>query len=236
MRLLKNIKHFYKCDPCFYYPTKEEIDYYNLSDNILKGWITEKLTEYKKDLSKELDSFEKDIESNQSYAKYHIRNVFDILYLCLDNYEADQSYYDDFIYIFKEMYEKCVFDYLSYISKETIHEFAYLLKNENPDEFHTTVAWEKNQKYGGILIQTYYNNPKTFEELLIYFKDVIYQKYGLYLQYDMSILIQFCIEFNLPYVDLLKEAHKKAMKLDYPSNHNFKYQFCERSKNEWEDI
>ena len=91
-------------------------------------------------------------------------------------------------------------------------------------------------KYAGIIPNLYYSNHlDVFDEVLKYFANVIYQKYGLYLQKVMNTIIEFCKEYNLPYVDLLNKAKEDAKKLDYPSNHEFKYQFKPRLDVKWED-
>ena len=163
---------------------------------------------------------------------YSIKNLF---HICMGNYPATKEYYYELPKLLKDFYENDMLDFNAFnsICVVSFASVTSLLKQEN---YGVAEPWQKQIRYGGNLIFVYYNNQEVFHTLLLYFANVIYQKYGLYLQSDMKTLIEFCIEFNLPYVDLLKEAHKKAMELDYPSNHEFKYQFGDRLKKEWKVI
>jgi hypothetical protein len=80
------------------------------------------------------------------------------------------------------------------------------------------------------------NKMDVFDRLMKIFINKVYPKYGLFLQPAMKMLIQFCKEKNLDYVDDLLICHKKAMKEDYPSHHEYKYNFKKRDEKEWEEI
>ncbi len=238
MRSIEEIKRSYISDPKFGGPCRDEIEYYGFNDDIYKEWITEKLLNYQKKLLKEINHF-KNIKNPIKKLEIEKFRLFDFAYFfdfCMENYPASDSYYYELPELVKKIYDNDMFDYLSYDDlRMRMFRFANLVYYVRPEDHGFTVDWDCGKKYTGMLIQVYYHNPKVFEELLMYFLNVIYQKYGLYLQYDMNILTQFCYEYNLLYMNLLEEAHKKAMKLDYPSNHEFKYQFYDRLNVKWKE-
>ena len=233
---IEEIKERYLREPWYYHPKKEVMKYYSIDVNVLNGWMTEYLLEKKEQLYIRMNQFNSlynKVKMDDSRIEMHyIQNLF---YICTENYPATKEYYYELPKILEDYFENDMFDF-NVFEKYSVISFARVtsfLKQENNE---ATKQQEKLKKYSGNLVFVYYNNQEVFHTLLLYFANVIYQKYGLYLQNDMKSLIKFCIEFNLPYVDLLKEAHKKAMELDYPSNHDFKYQFGERLKVEWKVI
>ncbi len=233
---IEEIKENFLREPDYNHPIKELREYYSIDVNVLNGWMTEYLLEKKEQLYKRMKQFNSlynqlelsDLQSEM----YSIQNLF---HICMGNYPATKEYYYELPKLLEDFYENDMLDFNAFnsICVVSFASVTSLLKQEN---YGVAEPWQKQIRYGGNLIFVYYNNQEVFHKLLLYFANTVYQKYGLYLQDDMETLIEFCIEFNLPYVDLLKEAHKKAMKLDYPSNHDFKYQFGERLKKEWEII
>ncbi len=238
MRTLEEIKKRYLFDPHFNHPSKEEIEYYSLNDEIYKEWIIDKLSFFKMILYKKIEKFKNNLDSNSTTEDMVelFSEILDTFEDCMNYYPATYSYYFSLPELLKEMYDKDLFDYVTYEGKDIrTYRFANFVYYVRPLDYGMTIEWHRGKKYTGMLIQVYYNNPKVFEELLLYFANTIYQKYGLYLQYDMNILIQFCYEYNLPYLDLLYDAHKKAMEFDYPANHEFKYQLEPRKDIKWEE-
>ena len=238
MRTLEEIKKKYLSDPWFNRPYDEEIEHYGLNQSIYKEWITEELLEFKKILFLKIDQFDNVFNSIDEFNHKNMlfSDIYSIFNYCMEYYPAVESYYLCLPDVMKKMYENNMFDYITYDSNKVRYSrFARLVYYLRPQDRGTMIDWDRGKKYTGMLIQVYYNNPKVFNELLLYFANVIYQKYGLYLQYDMSILIQFCYEYNLPYLDILYEAHKKAKELDYPSNYEYKYQLIKRKEIKWED-
>jgi len=238
MRTLEEIKKKYLSDPWFNHPWNDEIEYYGITEETYKEWISERLLGFRKVLYSRIDNFESNINLNNKLENIlmlfsDIHSIFDS---CLEYYPAVESYYLCLPDVMKKMYENNMFDYITYDSNKVRYSrFARLVYYLRPQDRGTMIDWDRGKKYTGMLIQVYYNNKEVFNELLLYFANVIYQKYGLYLQYDMSILIQFCYEYNLPYLDILYEAHKKAKELDYPSNYEYKYQLIKRKEIKWED-
>ncbi len=237
MRTIEEVKKRYLDWPEMYGPSKEEIEYYNLNENVYKEWVTEKLLTKRKALFEKIDSFYEFFKSIESVDS-KINELADIYWHfdeCMSNYTASDSYYYCLPETMKKMFDNDMFDYISYVNENRQYSFAYKNAPLDPSVRGIPISYEYCHKYSGMLIQVYYHNPKIYEELLLYFANTIYQKYGLYLQYDMNILIQFCYEYNLPYVDLLYDAHKRAMELDYASNHEYKYQLKPRKEIKWEE-
>ena len=238
MRSLEKIKEEYLFYPKINLPTKEEIDYYSLNEAIYKEWITEELYKTKELLFFELDRFDSYVNLNIGLVK-KIRKISDIYRRfdnCMEYYPANQNYYEETPLILKKVFNSNLLDFLTYDNQEGQYSFASLVYKIKPEDLGMPLPWEDGLKYKGILIMIYYNSPKIFEELLVFFKDVIYQKYGLYLQEAMNVLIDFCKYNNLPYVNELKESHSKAMKLDYPAHNKFKYQLKPRKIINWKEI
>ena len=217
-------------------PTEEERKYYSINENTLRKWRTEWVFDIRNKLFKKIDNFPKNVSNSTDKAMeiYSINNLFSI---AVYDKKTEDNYYHEMLSIFKKMYENDMFDYLSY------DEFAYgnsyrssiRFANQEISELYETSLKYDNQKYAGIIPLLYYSNHlDVFEEVLKYFANTIYQKYGLYLQYSMNILIKFCKEYDLPYVEMLEDAKKRAKELDYPSNHEFKYQFLPRLDVKWE--
>jgi len=235
MRSLDEIKR-----ECFIfsnkYLTDEEIKYYSITEEKLKEWRTEKCINYKNELFDMIDSFDYILSNTEDKAKemYSVNSVFS---LSVYDRKTEDSYYYEIPKIFKKMYENDMFDYLSYDEYLYGNEYRTSIRfaNQEKSELETSSLKYENQKYSGIIPLIFYSNHlDVFKELLEYFANTIYQKYGLYLQYSMNILIKFCKEYNLPYVDMLESAKRKAKELDYPAHHKYKYQFIKRKEVIWE--
>ena len=236
MRTLEEIKRKYDMFSFDAEPTEEERKYYSINENTLRKWRTDKAVDYKKKLFDEIDNFNyKYVDISEAIDGIQVIDLY--FAMSTTDIDFEDNYYHEMLSIFKKMYENDMFDYLSY------DEFAYgnsyrssiRFANQEISELYETSLKYDNQKYAGIIPLLYYSNHlDVFEEVLKYFANTIYQKYGLYLQYSMNILIKFCKEYNLPYVEMLEDAKKRAKELDYPSNHEFKYQFIDRREVIWD--
>ena len=235
MRSLEEIKKEYLGYHTFYYPTKEEREFYSINEKTLRKWRTEEILQQQDDLYNLIDDFKSNYKKiSLKELKGKIYYIFYYFVLCVENEPFDDEYYLNIIEIMKKMYENDMFDYLTY---QKTYSFANVTSPLPPDFIGTPVRWDIGKKYTGIIVQLFYTYQyDVFDEVIKYFANVIYQKYGLYLQDDMETLICFLDENRLGYVDLLKEAHKKAMELDYPSHYEFKYYLEEKKKIEWREL
>jgi hypothetical protein len=139
------------------------------------------------------------------------------------------------------MYEYNMFDFMSiepigdYGIKELDKSFADFndIKNHRYS-VHNNIITTDN-KYVGIIPSYYYcGHLEEFNKLLLYFANTIFKKYGLYFQHSMSVLIELCKDYKLPYLKILYKALKEAKNIDYPNNHSFNYDgFNIRKKVDW---
>jgi hypothetical protein len=238
MRLLEEIKNEYVNSGTINYPNKEECDYYSINDAILKKWRTEAIINNRKKLDIKIDEFngnkEKKIEK-----KYQIDYIFRYFYMSTNDYTTEDYSYNEIPFIFKKMYINDLFDIFSYEKDSYFKgDYQFYLANlrKTPNEPSIPIHLYDGRKYAGIIPNLYYSNHlDIFEDVLEYYANTIYKKYGLYLQDSMKILISFCNEFKLPYIEMLKKAQQDAQKLDYPSNHEFKYQYVPKMNIKWEN-
>ncbi len=232
MRTLDKIKYDYLESFTYNNPTKEEIDYYKITDDLLKKWRTQERLDYKIKFFNMLTEFN-NCDNQNKEKRYMIVSVYNYFFECTNDRDTEDAYYHEILPIFKTMYENDIFDLLTYNEKWS----PYLAKLKGPlPPMCIPIPLYIDRKYAGIIPNLYYSNHlDVFDEVIKYFANVIYQKYGLYLQKVMNTIIEFCKEYNLPYVDLLNKAKEDAKKLDYPSNHEFKYQFKPRLDVKWED-
>ena len=232
MRTLDKIKYDYLDSFTYTNPTKEEIDYYKITDDLLKKWRTQERLSNKKEFYNQiikLNNYDKlELENKQL-----ISTIFYLFVNSTNDYATEDFYYYEILPIFKTMYENDIFDILTY---ENNRKQLYLGNISKPDPRSFPIQIYAGRKYVGIIPNLYYSNHlDVFDDVIKYFANVIFKKYGLYLQKAMNIIIEFCKEYNLPYVDLLNKAKEDAKKLNYPSNHEFKYQFDPRINVEWEN-
>ena len=234
MRSLDEIKR-----ECFIfsnkYLTDEEIKYYSITEEKLKEWRTEKCINYKNELFDMIDNFDYILSNTEDKAK-EMHSVNSVFSLSIYDRKTEDSYYYEIPKIFKKMYENDMFDFLIFEEWmfNNLYESRIVFANEEKKEIEELYNKGENKKYAGAIPALFYSNHlDIFKEVLEYFANTIYQKYGLYLQYSMNILIKFCKEYNLPYVDMLENARRKAKELDYPAHHKYKYQFYEVRKENW---
>lgn len=232
MRTLDKIKNDYLDSFTYTNPTKEEIDYYKITDDLLKKWRTQERLDYKIKFFNMLTEFN-NCDNQNKEKRYMIVSVYNYFFECTNDRDTEDAYYHEILPIFKTMYENDIFDILTY---ENNRKQLYLGNISKPDPRSFPIQIYAGRKYVGIIPNLYYSNHlDVFDDVIKYFANVIFQKYGLYLQKAMNIIIEFCKEYNLPYVDLLNKAKEDAKKLNYPSNHEFKYQFDPRINVEWEN-
>jgi len=232
MRTLDKIKYDYLDSFTYTNPTKEEIDHYKITEDLLKKWRTQERLSNKKEFYNQiikLNNYDKlELENKQL-----ISTIFYLFVNSTNDYATEDFYYYEILPIFKTMYENDIFDILTY---ENNRKQLYLGNISKPDPRSFPIQIYARRKYVGIIPNLYYSNHlDVFDDVIKYFANVIFQKYGLYLQKAMNIIIEFCKEYDLPYVDLLNKAKEDAKKLNYPSNHEFKYQFDPRINVEWEN-
>ncbi len=233
MNTLEDIKKYY----IYFkkYPTEEEIEYYNVQSDSYIKWRTEYAITNQTVLFKAIDKLVNNGDDE---------NKFDLMIpiyfgLCTHDMIYEDYYYQEIPKIYKKMYENNMFDYLSYrnytpAARERI-DVIHLFANQDFEELQPRALVYENQKYAGNIPLLYYSGHlDIFEDILKYYANFIYQKYGLYIQESMNVLIKFCKEYNLPYVDMLEEAKRKAKEIDYPAHHEYKYQFVKRVDAEWE--
>lgn len=235
MRTLEEIKynylHFKK------YPNEEENKYYKISNESYIKWKTDYALDKKIKLFETIDTFENESINNNEDKLILMERIDACFSLSVQCNIYEDYYYFEIPKIFKKMYENDMFDYLTY--SEYGHNTRYYntltFANQNFTELQPRALVYENQKYAGIIPLLYYSKHyDIFEEVLKYYSNFIYQKYGLYIQESMNVLIKMCKEYNLPYVEMLEDAKKRAKKLDYPAHHEYKYQFVSREDVEWE--
>jgi len=219
-------------------PTEEEMKFYNISLEVFIKWRTEYALEFQKKLYDNINKICSD--DVNSIDKRNIMEWIPIhFHLATSDRIFEDYYYQEIPKIYKKMYENNMFDYLSYRNYTPAERerlgVIHLFANQDFIELQPRALVYENQKYAGEIPLLYYSGHlDVFEDILKYYANFIYQKYGLYIQESMNVLIKFCKEYNLPYVDMLKEAKKRAKELDYPAHHEYKYQFISRVDVEWE--
>ncbi|MBQ9520479.1 MAG: hypothetical protein IJR67_03280 [Acholeplasmatales bacterium] len=238
MRSFEEIKHDYINSWTTEGPNKDEIDAYFITDDLLKMWRTDFFIKNKIHLYNIITEF-KENKDKKTEMKYQIDDIFYSFYLSTNDYVTDSFSYYDIPYIFKKMYENDLFDSLSYINDACYRnnkQRYFANRVESPKEPSILIHLYDGRKYTGIIPNLYYSKHfDVFEEVLKYYANTIYKKYGLYLQNSMEILIEFCKDYNLEYVEMLRKAKSDAKELDYPNNHEFKYQFLPRIDVKWEN-
>lgn len=232
MRKLEEIKYEYLNSFTTITPSEEEIKYYKITEILLKKWRTDECIKFKSKFNNELSKFKVCNNSNVENI-----NMMDSIFHCFvfstNDYVTEDFYYNEIFPIFQSMYENDMFDILTYENNRKQFYFANISET---DSRSFPIHLYDGRKYTGIIPNLYYSKHlDVFEEVLNYFANVIYRKYGLYLQKAMNVIIDLCKEYNLPYIDLLEKAKEDAKRLDYPNNHNFKYQFFPRLNVKWED-
>ena len=236
MKNLEDIKHDYLVLRTK--PTEEEMKFYNISLEVFIKWRTEDALEFQKKLYDDIDKIcSNNVNSND---KRNLMKWIPIHFnFAISDHILEDYYYQEIPKIYRKMYENDMFDYLSYGEYNPLqmqrHFTVITFANQDFTELQPRALVYENQKYAGKIPLLYYSGHlDVFEEILKYYANFIYQKYGLYIQESMNILIKFCKEYNLPYVDMLKDAKRKAKELDYPAHHEYKYQFISRVDVEWE--
>jgi len=220
-------------------PSKEEINYYSLTENVLKKWRTEYSIECKNELDEAIEMVIINADNKKVGRSKLMNKVSNRFFLATHDNVFEDYYYQEIPKIYKKMYENDMFDFLSYReytpAERERRDVINLFANQDFTELQPRALVYENQKYAGDIPLLYYSGHlDVFEDILKYYANFIYQKYGLYIQESMNVLIKFCKEYNLPYVDMLKEAKKRAKELDYPAHHEYKYQFISRVDVEWE--
>ncbi len=231
MRTIEKIKYEYLHSLTTNTPTEDEIDYYKITDDLLKKWRTQERLSNKKELYNVIIEL-KNCNIDDLKIKQLICDAYYYFVVSTNDYLTEDFYYYEILPIFKTVYDDDIFDFLTYDKNGWC---LYLAKLRKSNIRSIPIHIYDGRKYAGIIPNLYYSNHlDVFDEVLKYYANVIYQKYGLYLQKVMNTIIEFCKEYNLPYVDLLNKAKEDAKKLDYPSNHEFKYQFKPRLDVKWE--
>ncbi len=237
MKNLEDIKHDYLIFRKK--PTEEEIKFYNISKESYTHWRTEHAIECKNELDEAIEMVIINADNKKVGCSRLMNIVSNRFFLATNDNVFEDYYYQEIPKIYKKMYENNMFDYLSYreytpAERERIG-VIHLFANQDFSELQPRALVYENQKYAGEIPLLYYSGHlDVFEDILKYYANYIYQKYGLYIQESMNVLIKFCKEYNLPYVDMLEDAKKRAKELDYPTHHEYKYQFVYREDVEWE--
>ena len=224
---------------------EEKRNYYHITDEMLLEWRTEKQFNMQKNffqyvgLINEENEFWHDNYNNKLLSNLERINVIFDLSIAYRN--AKPEVYDELEHLYDVALEYDIFDF--YTFKNCTHTNSERDRNEMyigkdyryREEGKKTIIVD--EWYIGLFPNLYKaNKMDVFDRLMKIFINKVYPKYGLFLQPAMKMLIQFCKENKLEYVDTLLECHKKAMKEDYPSHHEYKYNFMKRDEKEWEEI
>ena len=237
MRELSEIKRKYTTFGNSDRPSDEEMTQYGISDDDLREWMTEKALDNKKSMERDISSFSHYIFDELIEKKdkiIHMNSIMIGFLLASSDRIFTHSYYYEILDNYKMMYENDMFDFLTYREYGYGNEYhtRIMFANQEKIELDPQHVTYSGQKYSGLIPPLYYSNhQEVFEEVLLYFANKIFIKYGLYLQDAMKVLIKFCKEYDLPYVSILEESITKA-KACY-KNVRYKYQLIESKKCEW---
>ncbi len=235
MRSLEEIKKYYCIGLYKDNPSQEEIEFYSITNDLLKKWRTENVMIKRDDLFNTIDKL---INTTDSKNKFDLMEWIPIYFRqCTYVCDYEEYYYQEIPKILKKMYENDMFDFLSYkeYAPRTRELVRLMFANQDFSLLQPGALIYKNQRYAGRIPLLYYSGHLgVFEDILKYYANYIYQKYGLYIQESMDVLIKMCKDYNLPYVEMLEDAKKRAKELDYPTHHEYKYQFISRVNVEWE--
>jgi hypothetical protein len=230
MRTLKEIKKAYLLSCDYDSISIEERREYNITEDKLKKWRTEYVMEKGQYFTESVEDLRDNI------GPYSDEKLFDdIFYYFAErttDFMTEEFIYSNIIYIFEMMYECEYFDIFTF-DIEAQNRIAEL--RQKPKNGEIIVKIYEGREYTGIIPNLYYSNhPDILDKVLKYFCNVVYQKYGLYLQKAMNVLIEFFNKYDQKYVQLLLDSKESAKKLDYPSNHKFKYCYRKLLDLKWE--
>ena len=245
MRKIEDVRKSYFREGDEIFITDEEKQYYHITDETLLEWRTEN------QLNEQKDFFQNVVLVNNNKSIWHdnynnpiLSNLEGInmdFSLSITYRNAKPEVYDELEHLYDVALEYDIFDFYTfknctYTNSERKRNRMYIGKDYRyREEGKKTIIVD--EWYIGLFPKLYNaNKMDVFDRLMKIFINKVYPKYGLFLQPAMKMLIQFCKEKNLDYVDDLLICHKKAMKEDYPSHHEYKYDFKERDEKEWEEI
>jgi hypothetical protein len=245
MKSLEEVKESYLGLGFEMFITDEEKEYYHITDETLLDWRTEK------QLNEQKEFFQNVVLVNNNKSIWHenynnpiLSNLEGInmnFSLSIAYRNAKPEVYDELEHLYDVALEYDIFDFYTfknctYTNSERKRNRMYIGKDYRyREEGKKTIIVD--EWYIGLFPDLYNaNKMDVFDRLMKIFINKVYPKYGLFLQPAMKMLIQFCKEKNLDYVDDLLICHKKAMKEDYPSHHEYKYNFKKRDEKEWEEI
>lgn len=245
MRKIEDVRKSYFREGDEIFITDEEKQYYHITDETLLEWRTEN------QLNEQKDFFQNVVLVNNNKSIWHdnynnpiLSNLEGInmnFSLSITYRNAKPEVYDELERLYDVALEYDIFDFFTfknctYTNSERERNRMYIGKDRKCrcDGKNIIVL---DEWYIGLFPKLYNaNKMDVFDRLMKIFINKVYPKYGLFLQPAMKMLIQFCKEKNLDYIDALLECHKKAMKEDYPSHHEYKYNFMKRDEKEWEEI
>ena len=245
MRKIEDVRKSYFREGDEIFITDEEKQYYHITDETLLEWRTEN------QLNEQKDFFQNVVLVNNNKSIWHdnynnpiLSNLEGInmdFSLSIAYRNAKPEVYDELEHLYDVALEYDIFDFYTfknctYTNSERKRNEMYIGKDYRyREEGKKTIIVD--EWYIGLFPKLYNaNKMDVFDRLMKIFINKVYPKYGLFLQPAMKMLIQFCKEKNLDYVDDLLICHKKAMKEDYPSHHEYRYNFKERDEKEWEEI
>ena len=245
MRKIEDVRKSYFREGDEIFITDEEKQYYHITDETLLEWRTEN------QLNEQKDFFQNVVLVNNNKSIWHdnynnpiLSNLEGInmdFSLSIAYRNAKPEVYDELEHLYDVALEYDIFDFYTfknctYTNSERKRNEMYIGKDYRyREEGKKTIIVD--EWYIGLFPKLYNaNKMDVFDRLMKIFINKVYPKYGLFLQPAMKMLIQFCKENNLDYVDDLLICHKKAMKEDYPSHHEYRYNFKERDEKEWEEI
>jgi hypothetical protein len=245
MRKIEDVRKSYFREGNEIFITDEEKQYYHITDETLLEWRTEN------QLNEQKDFFQNVVLVNNNKSIWHdnynnpiLSNLEGInmnFSLSIAYRNAKPEVYDELEHLYDVALEYDIFDFYTfknctYTNSERKRNRMYIGKDYRyREEGKKTIIVD--EWYIGLFPNLYKaNKMDVFDRLMKIFINKVYPKYGLFLQPAMKMLIQFCKENKLEYVDTLLECHKNAMKEDYPSHHEYKYKFMKRDEKEWEEI
>jgi hypothetical protein len=231
MRTLEKIKkdYFFSCNEKNI--DAEERKEYNITEDTLKKWRTEYSLNCRKIMYDYIMKFN-NIEEEDYYTGLIFENIYMYFAAFSTDFMTEEVIYDDIPSLFKLMYENDYFDIFTYNIRA---QLAMADVRSKPGFGDIVIKLYDGRDYTGIIPNLYYSNhPDILDKVLKYFCNVVYQKYGLYLQRTMKVLIEFFNKYDQKYVQLLLDSKESAKKLDYPSNHKFKYCYGRLIEFKWE--
>ena len=246
MRSLEDIKKYYFFPGDEISITQDEKEYYHITDEVLLEWRTEDQLKTQKDFIEHVSLVDKNKviwhDNYNNPIKSNLESINLSFSLAITFTDAKDEVYDNIEELFDIGLKYEIFDYYTFCRDATYTDIRIMRNHLYAGKDHRC-KWIDDKPivveewYIGLLPKLYLANKiNIFERVLNIFINKMYPKYGLFMQEAMKTLVQFCKEYNLPYLDKLLECHKKAREEDYPSHHEYKFKCAKRDDVKWEEI